>query len=202
MLVNNQFTPIVAADLCINDRFVLSAHSLATAESCEKAFGIEDRDTYITVFTSEDRLKRLVLPKARVIFLFTPPPDTTPRVEYRAIVQMIAVRSTIILNLRRLQQGKEPKAVTNGMINPDGVALWSDKQSLIDPAIHVLAKLRFPVTLTAEQGKAIDEAMRDYFHFSAVMYTYATMRNAGKPAAQVDDMGIYETLYQLMSKSE
>lgn len=128
-----------------------------------------------------------------------PAPDTTPRILPSARVQLIAVRSTIILNLRRLQQGNEPKAVTNGVIDPDSVALWSDKLSLIDPAIHVLSKLRFPATLTVEQGIELDRAMRDYFHFAATVYTYVTMRNAGKPA-QGDELTIYETLYQYMGK--
>jgi len=200
MQINNQFTRIVAADLCLGDRFVLSAHSLAAAESCDKAYKIDVQDTYITVYTSEDHRKRLVLPKARTIYRFTPPPDTTPRILPSARVQLIAVRSTIILNLRRLQQGNEPKAVTNGVIDPDSVALWSDKLSLIDPAIHVLSKLRFPSTLTAEQGIELDRVMCDYFKFAATVYTYVTMRNSGKPAQ--GDMPIYETLYQHMGKSE
>lgn len=201
MMVNKQFTQITAADLCVKDRFVLSAHSYATESTCNTAYAIDTSEAHITIYTSSDHLSRLIMPKSKVIYRFTPTADDTPRINYKDVITLIAVRSTIVLNLRRLQQGLEPKAVTNGVIHPDGVALWSDMQSLIDPAVHILSKLRFPVTLTAEQGHQINEAMRDYFKFAATMYTYATMRNIGKPA-QDGELAIYETLYQHMGKSK
>lgn len=116
------------------------------------------------------------------------------KITERQVVACIANRSTIVLNLRRVQQGKPPVAVTNGLINP----MITLDPANIDAMVTTLSRLRFSYNWTEEQGTAILAAMRDYFAFAVSIYAYAELRRSGKPANP--DKPVYETLYAAMRK--
>lgn len=112
-----------------------------------------------------------------------------------------AVRSTIILNLRRVQQHKPTKAVSDGVIDPKMQLYYETYPERIDPAVHLLSRLRFPETITEDQGQIVLAAMRDYFKFMIEFQAYCEARlTISRLDPRMDDA--YTILHSTMRHGE
>ena len=117
-----------------------------------------------------------------------------------SVAKLLGIRSNIVLNLRRLQLGQTPS--THGGAIIDGHEdLFKSNPNLIDPTVHLLAKLRFSTdSLTPAQAVEVADLMRNHYMFAWRFRVFVVGKRNGNPAIFWSDNDLYEVLYNAMSK--
>lgn len=115
--------------------------------------------------------------------------------------KLIGFRSNIVLNLRRIQLGQPPSNNSGAIIEGGHERHFINHPDLIDPTIHLLAKLRFSTDkITPDQAARITDLMRNHYLFAWRFRLFVVGKRNGNPAIFWPDNVLYEVLYKAMSK--
>lgn len=126
---------------------------------------------------------------------------TTTREHVQAVAKLIGQRSAMVLNLRKLSEGRE-LSYTNGIMLTAWDRFFLNRPELITPTIQLLGKLRFDANkMTPDQATRLTQLMRDHFRFAWCYRRFVAARLQGAAPRETPDNDLYTVLFESSSKA-